>query len=154
VPAHVEIERRLRLLPQTNCFVETLSDAQFSFYVRAVTDTYSLRDRQQQSGFSPEYLVERHNISPLDQGDVRRLFLALTRHADGIVVVLWANDHTAARMKYSCFSEHYDDLWYPASDDVWVVESSLQWLIEVDHEEIISYYRRAKHGLVEPAPID
>jgi len=57
-------------------------------------------------------------------------------------------------MKYSCFSEHYDDLWYPASDDVWVVESSLQWLIEVDHEEIISYYRRAKHGLVEPAPID
>lgn len=154
MPAHAEIERRLALLPTIGCAVDVLPDDLFSFYFQAIVARYKLQSSGQEFGFSQECMVQRHDISSLEQNDVQRLLFSLTSEAESIVVVIWANDHTGSMMKYSCFAEYFDDLWYPSSDDVWVVDPAFLWLIEVDHEEILSCYRKPKVGMLGTAHVE
>ena len=50
---------------------------------------------------------------------------------------LWPFETFAAEIALHDFAEHFDVLWYPASDDVWLLSLHHRRFVMLNHEELL-----------------
>ncbi|MET1009316.1 MAG: hypothetical protein ABWY96_04590 [Gaiellaceae bacterium] len=55
------------------------------------------------------------------------------------VCALWPFDAFALEIALADFADHFDDLWYPASDDVWLLSLDHRRFLTINHEELLLY---------------
>jgi hypothetical protein len=55
------------------------------------------------------------------------------------VCALWPFEAFAAEVALADFAEHFDALWYPASDDVWLLSLHHRRFLTLNHEELVLY---------------
>jgi hypothetical protein len=55
------------------------------------------------------------------------------------VCVLWPFEPYAAELAVDDFAEHFDDLWFPASDDVWLLSLHHRRFLTLNHEELLLF---------------
>jgi len=55
------------------------------------------------------------------------------------VCALWPFEAFAVEINLADFAEHFDDLWYPASDDVWLLSLDHRRFVTINHEELVLY---------------
>ena len=49
--------------------------------------------------------------------------------------------HSVIRLSFSDLSEHFEYIWYPASDDISIFDDTLSWLLFVNHEGELHFLR-------------
>jgi hypothetical protein len=55
------------------------------------------------------------------------------------VCALWPFEPYAAELAVDDFAEHFDDLWFPASDDVWLLSLHHRRFLTLNHEELLLF---------------
>ena len=55
------------------------------------------------------------------------------------VCALWPFAPFAAEIALDDFADHFDDLWYPASDDVWLLSLHHRRFLTLNHEELLLF---------------
>ncbi len=81
------------------------------------------------------------NFNALQEGfDVSELFACLKVTAD-IIYVCWDNFETTDRMSLQDFSQHFDDIWFPAADNVIVFPQEMSFMVMVRHDGAVYFYR-------------
>ncbi len=55
----------------------------------------------------------------------------------GRVCALWPFEAFAVEIALDDFAEHFDELWYPASDDVWLLSLHHRRFVTLNHEELL-----------------
>lgn len=55
------------------------------------------------------------------------------------VCALWPFEPFAAEIALDDFADHFDDLWYPASDDVWLLSLRHRRFLTLNHEELLLF---------------
>jgi hypothetical protein len=55
------------------------------------------------------------------------------------VCVLWPLDAFAVEMALADFADHFDELWFPASDDVWLLSLHHRRFVTLNREELLLY---------------
>jgi hypothetical protein len=66
----------------------------------------------------------------------------LKRCADRLgdrVCALWPFEAFAVEIALDDFADHFDELWYPASDDVWLLSLHHRRFLTLNHEELVLF---------------
>lgn len=82
------------------------------------------------------------NLAKLAPEEVRELLIQLGLQTDIEAHVIWCSDEDGAVLPFGRFAAAYDDLWQPLLDDIWVTPANHAWLLELDHEEVLRFWRR------------
>jgi hypothetical protein len=53
------------------------------------------------------------------------------------VCALWPFEAFAIEIALDDFAEHFEELWYPASDDVWLLSLHHRRFVTLNHEELL-----------------
>ena len=64
----------------------------------------------------------------------------LKAHAEQLgerVCALWPFEAFALEIAVDDFADHFDELWYPASDDVWLLSLHHRRFLTLNHEELL-----------------
>lgn len=88
--------------------------------------------------------IQELNLYEEDEESVRIFLESLVIPEDENIYLLWIVENTGITIKYGEFVDHFDDLWYPASDDIWVMNDNLEWLLQISHEEIATFIALAQ----------
>jgi hypothetical protein len=66
----------------------------------------------------------------------------LRGHADRLgdrVCALWPFESFAVEIALADFADHFEELWYPASDDVWLLSLHHRRFLTLSHEELLLF---------------
>jgi hypothetical protein len=55
------------------------------------------------------------------------------------VCALWPFEAFAVEIAVDDFADHFEELWYPASDDVWLLSLHHRRFLVLNHEELLLY---------------
>ncbi len=71
---------------------------------------------------------------------VSELFAYLKVTAD-IIYVCWDNFETIDKMSLQDFSQHFDDIWFPAADNIIVFPLEMSFMVMVRHDGAVYFCR-------------
>jgi hypothetical protein len=58
-------------------------------------------------------------------------------HLGERVCAVWAFEAFAVEIALDDFADHFDELWFPASDDVWLLSLHHRRFVTLNHEELL-----------------
>jgi hypothetical protein len=58
-------------------------------------------------------------------------------HLGDRVCAVWPFETFAVEIALEDFADHFDELWYPASDDVWLLSLRHRRFVTLNHEELL-----------------
>lgn len=72
-----------------------------------------------------------------DPGVTRSRLRGFSRQLGERVCALWPFESFAVELALVDFAEHFDELWFPASDDVWLLSPHHRRFVTLNHEELL-----------------